>query len=51
VESYLALGIREEAQRAAAVLGKNYPGSEWYVRAYKLMREYPDVPDAKAVAG
>ncbi len=41
VESYLALGIREEAQRAAAVLGKNYPGSEWYERAYKLMREYP----------
>ncbi|WP_443972000.1 outer membrane protein assembly factor BamD [Sphingobium sp. CR28] len=41
VESYLALGIREEAQRAAAVLGKNYPGSQWYERAYKLMREYP----------
>ena len=41
VESYLALGVREEANRAAAVLGKNYPGSVWYQRAYKLMQEYP----------
>ena len=40
VESYLALGIPEEAQKAAAVLGKNYPGSEWYERSYKLMREH-----------
>jgi outer membrane protein assembly factor BamD len=40
VESYLALGIVEEAQRAAAVLGRNYPQSEWYERAYKLMREH-----------
>jgi outer membrane protein assembly factor BamD len=40
-ESYLALGIREEAKKAAAVLGANYPGSEWYQRAYKLMQENP----------
>ena len=37
VESYLALGVPEEAQKAAAVLGANYPGSKWYGRAYKLM--------------
>jgi outer membrane protein assembly factor BamD len=44
VESYLSLGIREEALKAAAVLGRNYPGSEWYDRAYKLMNKYaPDV--------
>lgn len=48
VESYLALGIREEAQRAAAVLGRNYPGTEWYKRAYKLMGEYPNTPGAQA---
>ncbi|PJF37924.1 MAG: outer membrane protein assembly factor BamD, partial [Phototrophicales bacterium] len=30
VESYLALGLREEAVRVAAVLGYNYPGSKWY---------------------
>ncbi|GAO55648.1 MULTISPECIES: outer membrane protein assembly factor BamD [unclassified Novosphingobium] len=37
VESYLALGVPEEAQKAAAVLGNNYPGSEWYQKAYRLM--------------
>ena len=36
VECYLALGIPQEAQKAAAVLGRNYPGSEWYHRSYKL---------------
>jgi outer membrane protein assembly factor BamD len=40
-ESYLALGMREEAKRAAAVLGNNYPGSEWYGRAYALMQKHP----------
>ncbi len=43
-ETYLALGVRPEAERAAAVLGANYPGSDWYNRAYKLMREYPVQP-------
>jgi outer membrane protein assembly factor BamD len=33
--AYLALGIRDEA--TAAVLGANYPGSDWYKRAFKLM--------------
>ena len=36
-ESYLALGIPEEAKKAAAVLGANYPGTEWYERAYGLV--------------
>ena len=40
VESYLALGIPQEAQKAAAVLGRNYPGSEWYHRAYKLIARH-----------
>lgn len=44
VETYLALGVRAEAERSAAVLGANYPGSDWYNRAYKLMREYPVQP-------
>ena len=38
-ESYLALGVPDEARRAAAVLGRNYPGSEWYGRAYELLGE------------
>ncbi|MFS0737072.1 outer membrane protein assembly factor BamD [Sphingomonas sp. 1P06PA] len=38
-ESYLALGVPEEAKKTAAVLGANYPGSEWYQRAFKLMQD------------
>jgi outer membrane protein assembly factor BamD len=37
VESYLALGLPEEARKAAAVLGKNYPESKWYERSYALL--------------
>ena len=40
VESYLSLGIPEEAQKAAAVLGSNYPGSQWYSRAFALMNSH-----------
>jgi outer membrane protein assembly factor BamD len=36
-EAYLALGVREEAQQAAAVLGYNYPGNVWYERSYDLL--------------
>ncbi len=37
VESYLILGIEAQALRIAAVLGHNYPGSEWYDASYKLL--------------
>ena len=37
-ESYLALGITHEAQTAAAVLGHNYPDSQWYKDAYALLQ-------------
>jgi len=37
VESYVALGIDEEARQVAAVLGYNFPGSEWYERSYDLL--------------
>jgi outer membrane protein assembly factor BamD len=40
-ETYLALGVPVEAQKAAAVLGANYPGTNWYEHAYKLMQEHP----------
>jgi outer membrane protein assembly factor BamD len=39
-ESYLALGITDEAKKAAAVLGANYPGSKWYERAYALIQKH-----------
>ncbi len=38
VETYLALGIPAEAQKSAAVLAANYPGSEWYKRSYQLIQ-------------
>jgi outer membrane protein assembly factor BamD len=45
-ESYLALGIPEEAKKSAAVLGANYPGSIWYEKAYQLMNKH--APGARA---
>jgi len=36
-EAYMALGIKGEAQTAAAVLGHNFPDSKWYQYAYKLL--------------
>jgi outer membrane protein assembly factor BamD len=41
-ESYLSLGMPTEAQKAAAVLGANYPGTDWYKRAYDLMQDNQD---------
>lgn len=40
-ETYLALGVPVEAERAAAVLGANYPGTDWYKRSYELMKKHP----------
>lgn len=39
VESYIHLGLMDEAGRVAAVLGYNYPGSRWYEDSYKLLNE------------
>ena len=49
VECYKALGIDSEAKRVAAVLGYNYPASEWYKQAYALVggpngRVQPSMP-------
>ena len=40
VETYLALGLPEEAKKSAAVLGANYPGTIWYKQSYELIRRY-----------
>jgi len=37
-EAYYAMGIASEAQTAAAVLGRNYPGSKWYKDSYALLQ-------------
>ncbi|HMM14866.1 MAG TPA: outer membrane protein assembly factor BamD [Parvibaculum sp.] len=39
VEAYLSLGVKPEAQTAAAILGYNYPGSDWYQDSYALLAE------------
>jgi outer membrane protein assembly factor BamD len=36
-EAYMALGIVQEAQTAAAVLGHNFPDSPWYKDAYAMV--------------
>lgn len=37
VESYLTLGLKDQAVRIAAVLGHNYPGNKWYAKTYALL--------------
>lgn len=37
VELYLKLGVIEEAKNYAAVLGYNYPTSQWYKDSYRLL--------------
>ncbi|WVT71992.1 outer membrane protein assembly factor BamD [Sinorhizobium chiapasense] len=37
-EAYYAMGVTTEAQTAAAVLGHNYPDSQWYADSYKLLQ-------------
>lgn len=36
-ESYYALGLTSDAQTAAAVLGHNFPDSQWYRDSYALL--------------
>lgn len=48
VESYLALGIYDEAQMAAAVLGNNFGETKWYRYSYSLMIDGKIAPEAKS---
>lgn len=43
-EAYMALGVSSEAQTAAAVLGHNYPNSDWYKDAYTLVSSDGQAP-------
>ncbi|MBX9726944.1 MAG: outer membrane protein assembly factor BamD [Rickettsiales bacterium] len=38
VEAYLRLGVVPEAKKYAAVLGYNYPGSDWYKYSYEMLQ-------------
>ena len=44
-EAYISLGIMDEAQTAAAVLGHNFPDSPWYKDAYKLVKSAGGEPN------
>jgi outer membrane protein assembly factor BamD len=46
VEAYLALGVVDEAKATAAVLGHNFPGSEWYMDSYELLTGRDVRPEA-----
>lgn len=37
VESYLSIGLTDEAQTAGAILGYNYQSSEWYASSFALL--------------
>jgi len=54
VESYLTVGLLQEATNNGAVLGHNFPGDPWYTDAYKLLTDRglqpaiePKTPGAK----
>lgn len=38
VEAYLRLGVLKEAKKYGAVLGHNYPGSDWYQYSYEMLK-------------
>ncbi|MFL6829655.1 MAG: outer membrane protein assembly factor BamD [Sphingomicrobium sp.] len=40
VETYLALGVPEEAIKAGAILGRNYPNSYWYRQSLRLLQKH-----------
>lgn len=48
-EIYLVLGMTDDAKRTAAVLGHNYPGSEWYSDTYNNLANLGEVPPAPAL--
>jgi outer membrane protein assembly factor BamD len=44
-EAYVALGLMDEAQTAAAVLGHNFPDSPWYKDSYNLVKNAGGSPN------
>ena len=46
VETYLSLGLKQEALAAGAVLGYNYPETDWYRDSYRLLTNQGLDPDA-----
>jgi outer membrane protein assembly factor BamD len=51
VESYLALGVPQEAWTAAALLGRNYPETYWYRQSLRLLIKEQQATRGHAYAG
>ncbi len=47
VECYLGLGLKDEAQTAAAILGFNYQSSPFYQDSFNLLKNQGLAPEAK----
>ena len=47
VEVYYNLGLIEEANAAASILGYNYNSSEWYAQSYKVLNKNYKIPKIK----
>ena len=47
VESYLSLGLTDEAQTAGAILGHNFKATEWYEDSYALLTKQGLEPEAR----
>ena len=50
VETYLSLGLKQEALVAGSVLGYNYPESSWYRTSYRLLTNQGLDPEAASEA-
>lgn len=51
VETYLDLGLSDEARRTANVLAYNYPDSKWYRYAYNNLKDYRLLSNRTPVPG
>jgi len=47
VESYVSLGLSDEAETAGAILGYNYQSTEWYQDSYNLLTKNGLKPQSK----
>jgi outer membrane protein assembly factor BamD len=50
VEIYTTLGLEADAQRTAAVLGHNFPGSDWYTDTYSIVQQGNTDPSGRRAA-
>ncbi len=44
-ECYTSMGVMDEAQKYASVLGHNFPNSKWYKRSYELVSPAGEVAE------